>query len=163
MGETNDRAWHVGDYGPLGWAETAIKAAAFVCAYVAFAHALDRTLHAPDGIRIAELALLGVAEVGLAVAIADRLIEREAVALGFVGFNNAAHLGMLYALVAVSGPGGLVSLFCGLMLTGELVKIVWLRTTEFTVREVAPLVVQGLVLGYAVIYAVALVVWQFVK
>jgi hypothetical protein len=161
--DTSERAWHVGDYGPLGWAETAIKAVAFLCAYVAFVQALSRTLHSPSGIRIAELVLLGVAEAGLLVAIADRLTEREAVAMGFVCFNNAAHLGMLYALLAVPGPGGLVSLFCGLMLSGELVKVVWLRTSEFTVRDVAPMVVQGLVLGYAAIYAVALIVWQFLK
>jgi hypothetical protein len=160
---TSDRSWHVGDYGPLGWAETAVKAAAFVCAYIAFAHALDRSLHSPSGIRIAEFVLIGVAELGLLVAIGDRLIEREAVAMGFVLFNNAAHLGMLYALLAVPGPGGLVSLFCAFMLAGELVKIVWLETTEFTVRGVAPLVVQGLVIAYAGLYLVALLIWQFLK
>jgi hypothetical protein len=160
---TTDQAWHVGDYGPLGWVETAVKALAFACAYVAFAHALDRSLHAPTGIRVAELVLLGIAEVGLVAAIGDRLIEREAIAMGFVLLNNAAHVGMLYALLAVPGPGGLVSLFCGLMLTGELVKIVWLRTTEFTVREVAPLVVQGLVVAYAVVYLAALLIWEFLK
>jgi hypothetical protein len=158
-----DRSWHVGDYGPLGWAETAVKAVAFVCAYIALAHALDRTLHAPTGIRIVELVLIGVAELGLIAALGERLIEREAIAMGFVVFNNAAHLGMLYALLAVPGPGGLVSLFCGLMLTGEAIKLVWLRTSEFRVREIAPLVVQGLVAAYAVVYLVALIVWQFLK
>ncbi len=163
MTATPERTWHVGDYGPLGWAETAVKAAAFVCAYIAFAHALDRTLHSPDAIRIAELVLIGIAEVGLIAAIGERLIEREAIAMGFVVFNNAAHIGMLYALLAVPGPGGLVSLFCGLMLTGEAIKLVWLRTTEFRVREIAPLVVQGLVAAYAVIYLLALLIWQFLK
>ena len=163
MTATTDRAWHVGDYGPLGWAETAVKGVAFICAYIAFAHALDRTLHSPDGIRIAELVLIGIAEVGLLAAIGERLIEREAIAMGFVVFNNAAHIGMLYALLAVPGPGGLVSLFCGLMLTGEGIKLVWLRTTEFRVREIAPLVVQGIVVAYAVIYLVALLIWQFLK
>jgi hypothetical protein len=160
---TSDPSWHVGDYGPLGWAETAVKAAAFVCAYIAFAHALDRSLHSPAGIRIAELVLIGVAELGLLAAIGERLIEREAVAMGFVVFNNAAHAGMLYALFAVPGPGGLVSLFCGLMLAGEAIKLVWLRTSDFRVREIAPLVVQGLVAAYAVVYLVALLAWQFLK
>ena len=104
--------------------------------------------------------MLGVAEAGLVVAVRDRLIEREITAMGFVLFNNAAHLGMLYALLAKPGPGGLLSVFCALMLAGELTKIVWLRTTEFTVREMAPIVVQGIVVAYAVIYAVALVAWQ---
>jgi hypothetical protein len=152
--------WHVGEYGRLGWVETGIKAAAFLVAYTAFAHALDRSLHAPTVIKVFELALLGVAELGLLAAIGDRLIEREITAMGFVLFNNGAHIGMLYALLAAPGPGGLLSVFCGLMLGGELTKIVWLRTTEFTVREVAPMVVQGLVVAYAVVYGVALVAWQ---
>jgi hypothetical protein len=163
MAATGDRAWHVGNYEPLAWTETAVKAAAFVCAYIAFAHALDRTLHSPTGVRIAELVLLGVAELGLLAAIADRLIEREVIAMGFVLGNNAAHIGMLYALLALPGPGGLVSLFCGLMLTGEIVKIAWLRTTHFTVRELSTLVVQGLVVAYASIYLVALIIWQVLR
>ncbi len=157
---TGDRRWHVGDYGPLGWAETAAKAAAFLCAYIAFAHALGRDLHSPDGVHIVELALIGAAELGLLAAIGDRMIERELIALGFVLFNNAAHLAMLYALVAQPGPGGLLSVFCALMLTGELIKLIWLRTTGFTVREAAPLVVQGFVVAYAGVYSVALVLWQ---
>src|SRR3954471_14799961 len=86
---TNKHSWHIGDYHPLAWAETAVKAVAFVIAYVAFAHALDRGLHSPSGIRIAELALLGVAELGIVLTIVDRLIERELIAVGFVVFNNA--------------------------------------------------------------------------
>ena len=159
-GEPADVGWHVGEYGTLGWVETGIKAAAFLVAYTAFAHALDRSLHAPTVIKVFELALLGVAEAGLLVAVRDRVLEREITAMGFVLFNNAAHLGMLFALLVKPGPGGLLWLFCALMLGGELTKIVWLRTTEFTVREVAPMVVQGLVVAYAVVYGVALVAWQ---
>jgi hypothetical protein len=160
---TSDRTWHVGEYDLLGWAETAVKAVAFVVAYIALVHALDRSLHAPTGIRIVELLLIGVAELGLLAAIGDRLIERELIAIGFVVFNNVAHIGMLYALLAVPGPGLLLSAFCALMLGGELIKIAWLRETEYRVRDVAPMVVQGLVLGYAALYLVALLTWQFLK
>jgi hypothetical protein len=163
MAATPERTWHVGTYEPLAWAETAVKAVAFVVAYIAFVQALQRTLRSPDGIHIAELAFLGMAELGLLAAIGDRLIERELIAVGFVGFNNAAHLGVLYALLAVPGPGGLVSLFCLLMLTGEIVKIAWLRTTHFTVRELSALVVQGVVVAYASIYFAALIIWQFLR
>jgi hypothetical protein len=163
MAATPERTWHVGTYEPLAWAETAIKAVAFLIAYIAFVQALGRSPHSPDGIHIAELALLGVAELGLLAAVGDRLVERELIAVGFVGFNNAAHLGMLYALLAVPGPGGLVSLFCLLMLTGEIVKIAWLRTTHFTVRELSALVVQAVVVAYASIYLAALVTWQFLR
>ena len=65
MTATTEHSWHIGDYHPLAWAETAVKAVAFVVAYVAFVHALDRSLHSPSGVRIAELLLLGVAELGI--------------------------------------------------------------------------------------------------
>jgi hypothetical protein len=161
--ESADRAWHVGEYGALGWAETALKAAAFVCAYVAFVQALGRSLHSPNGIHIVELALIGVAELGLLAAIGDRLIERETVAMVFACLNNLAHLGVLYALLAVPGPGGLVSLFCGLMLAGEAVKLVWLEAEHVTMRGLSTLALQALVGGYALIYSAALVVWQFLR
>ncbi len=158
-----DRAWHVGEFGLLGWAETALKAAAFLVAYLAFAQALGRSLHSPDGVHIAELALLAVAELGLLAAIGDRLAEREAIAIAFVCFANAAHLGMLYALLAAPGPGGLVSLFCALMLAGEAVKLVWIEEEQVTMRGLSPLLLQAIVGGYALIYGVALVVWQFLR
>jgi hypothetical protein len=158
-----DRAWHVGEYGLLGWAETALKAAAFLIAYAAFAQALGRSFHSPNGIHVAELALLAVAELGLLAAIGDRLTERETIAMVFVCFNNAAHLAMLYALLAVPGPGGLVTLFCALMLGGEAVKLVWLEEHRVTMRGLSTLALQALVGGYALIYAVALVVWQFLR
>jgi hypothetical protein len=163
MAAAGERTWHVGTYEPLAWVETAVKAVAFVVAYIAFVQALGRTLHTPDGVHIAELAFLGVAELGLLAAVGDRLGERELIAVAFVACNNAAHLGMLYALLAVPGPGGLVSLFCLLMFTGEIVKIAWLRTSHFTVRELSALVVQGLVVAYAAVYLVALLVWQFLR
>jgi hypothetical protein len=156
------RQWHVGDYGPLGWAETSIKAAAFGVAFVALAHALGRDLVTPHGIHVFELILLGIAELGLIFAIGDRIIERELIAMGFVCVANAAHLGMLFALLADPGPGVLLSLFCALMFAGEVIKLRFLTTTGFSVRDVAPVVVQGLVVAYAVIYAVALIAWQFV-
>ena len=162
MTAVSDKGWHVGDYGRLGWAETAVKAVAFAIAFVALAHALDRELARPHGIHVFELLLLGVAELGLILAVGDRIVERELIAMGFVCIANAAHLGMLFALLADPGPGVLLSLFCAFMFTGEVIKLGFLRTTGFRVREVAPVVVQGLVVGYAAIYAVALVAWQFV-
>ena len=68
------KAWHVGDYGSLGWAETAVKAVAFAIAFVALAHALDRELVQPHGIHVFELVLLGVAELGLILAVGDRFV-----------------------------------------------------------------------------------------
>ena len=160
MTAATERTWHVGEYHPLAWAETAVKAIAFVIAYVAFVHALDRGLHSPSGIRIAELVLLGAAELGILIAIVDRVLERELIAVGFVVFNNAAHASMLYALLAIPGPGGLLSLFCAFMLGGELIKWRWLHETRPTMRQLTLMAAQAFVVAYAAIYLVALVFWQ---
>jgi hypothetical protein len=157
---TTERSWHIGEYHPLAWAETAVKAVAFVVAYVSFVHALDRSLHSPSGVRILELALLGVAELGILLTIVDRVLERELIAMGFVVFNNAAHASMLYALFAVPGPGGLLSIFCALMLGGELIKWRWLHKTRPKLRELSLMAAQAFVVAYAVIYLVALILWQ---
>jgi hypothetical protein len=160
MTAATERTWHVGEHHPLAWAETAVKAVAFVIAYIAFAHALDRGLHSPSGIRIAELALLGVAELGILVAVVDRIIERELIAVGFVVFNNAAHASMLYALLAIPGPGGLLSLFCAFMLGGELIKLRWLHAARPSMRQLTLMAAQAFVVAYAAVYLVALVFWE---
>jgi len=160
---TTERSWHIGEYHPLAWAETAVKAIAFVVAYVAFVHALDRSLHSPSGIRIVELALLGVAELGILLTMVVRVIERELIALGFAVFNNAAHASMLYALFAIPGPGGLLSLFCAFMLGGELIKWRWLHQTRPTLRELSLMAAQAFVVAYAAIYLVALIFWEVAK
>jgi hypothetical protein len=157
---TTEPAWHIGDYHPLAWAETAVKAVAFVIAYVAFVHALDRGLHSPSGIRIAELLLLGVAEVGILLTIVDRVLERELIAVGFVLFNNAAHASMLYALLAIPGPGGLLSLFCAFMLGGEVIKWRWLHEERPPMRHLSLMAAQAFVVAYAAIYLVALIFWE---
>ena len=160
MTATAEHGWHIGDYHPLAWAETAVKAVAFVVAYVAFVHALDRGLHSPSGIRIAELVLLGAAELGILLTIVDRVLERELIAIGFVLFNNAAHASMLYALLAIPGPGGLLSLFCALMLGGEVIKLRWLHQERPPLRQLTLMAAQAFVVAYAAIYLVALVFWE---
>ena len=163
MTATTERSWHIGEYHPLAWAETAVKAIAFVVAYVAFVHALDRSLQSPSGIRIVELLLLGVAELGILLTMVVRVIERELIALGFAVFNNAAHASMLYALFAIPGPGGLLSLFCAFMLGGELIKWRWLHQTRPTLRELSLMAAQAFVVAYAAIYLVALIFWEVAK
>ena len=45
------------------------------------------------------------------------------------------------------------------MLCGELVKIRFLRSTGFTVRNTPVSVVIGLTVAYALVYALAVLVW----
>ena len=152
-------AWHVARWGRLGWIETAVKSGAFLCAYVALATSITTGWSTPSGARVAELVLVGITTVGLLAAIGDRLLEREIIAMGFVVFNNLAHLALLTSLVTTAGPDQLLTAFALLMLSGELVKIRFLRSTGFTVRNTPASTVIGLTAAYAVLYTLAALVW----
>jgi hypothetical protein len=154
-------AWHVARWGTLGWIETGIKSLAFLCAYLALATSITTGWSTPNRVRIAELVLIGIATLGLLAAIGDRLVEREIVAMVFVGFNNLAHLAMLASLLTTAGPGRLLTTFAVLMLCGELVKIRFLHSTGFTVRNAPTSIVIGLTTAYALLYALAALVWMW--
>ena len=151
--------WHVARWGALGWIETGVKSSAFVCAYVALAGSMSTGWSTPDRVRVAELVLIGIATLGLLAAIGDRLREREIVAMVFVCFNNLAHLALLTSLVTTYGPGRLLTAFAVLMICGELIKIRFLRSTGFTVRDTPASIVIGLTAAYALVYALAALVW----
>lgn len=153
--------WHVARWGALGWIETGIKSLAFLCAYLALATSITTGWSAPDAVRIAELVLVGIATLGLLAAIGDRLLEREIVSMVFVCFNNLAHLALLASLLTTDGPGRLLTAFAVLMLCGEFVKIRFLRSTGFTVRNTPSSIVIGLTLAYALVYALAALVWMW--
>jgi len=75
--------------------------------------------------------------------------------MAFAILNNIGHWGMLYALTRTPGPGWLLALFAGLMLAGDLVKLAFLKTSDFTVRDTPKAALYGLtgfcVAGYALI------------
>lgn len=103
--------------------------------------------------RVAQIAILGVLCLGLLAAIVDRLVNREIVAMVFVILNNLGHMAMLTALLVHAGTDGHLVLFASLMLTGDVIKIVFLKTSDFTVRDTPRAVLFGLTLGYVVGYA----------
>ena len=151
--------WHVARWGAMGWIETGVKSCAFVCAYVALASSISTGWSTPRGVRIVELVLIGIATLGLMAAIGDRLLEREIFAMVFVCFNNLAHLALLVSLLTTAGPGRLLTAFALLMICGELVKIRFLHSTGFTVRNTPTATVIGLTAAYALVYALAALVW----
>lgn len=151
--------WHVARWGTLGWIETGVKSLAFLCAYVALASSITTGWSTPGGVRVAELVLIGIANAGLLAAIGDRLLEREIIAMVFVCFNNLAHLALLASLLTTAGPGNLLTAFAVLMTCGELIKIQFLRSTGYTVRNTPASIVIGLTAAYTFIYTLAALLW----
>ena len=82
------RQWHIGNYGPLGWLETALKAGAVVIGIRAGLAALQSGVIAlPEGTPLLQMIVLGVMALLLTIAIADRVIDREIIAMIFIIFN----------------------------------------------------------------------------
>lgn len=146
------KSWHIASWPPLAWLETVIKLIALALGISALFRAISAAgLALPSGLPLIQLIILALLSLGLLAAIFDRLADREIVAMIFVVLNNLGHWGMALALLtAVAAP---VALFAALMLLGDLIKLIFIRRHNFTVREVPPTVLYGLtstyILGYA--------------
>jgi hypothetical protein len=63
---------------------------------------------------------------------------------------------MVIAVAGEPGPGVLLPLFAGMMLVGDVVKLVFLKVHDFEVRDTPRAVLFGLTSGYVVGYLVLL-------
>ena len=153
--EATPRGWRVASWPPLAWLETAIKAIALVIGIAAGVSALSQGAFAvPGGLRLAQWGILIFLSLGLIAAIFDRIKGREIVAMIFVVANNLGHWGMVLTLAAGASPALLP--FAGLMLLGDLAKLLFLKRSGFTVSDVSRSVLYGLTLFYIVGYAAIL-------
>lgn len=146
------RSWRVGEWGALGWLETALKWAGVVVGVGALVSALDAPIDRASGVRLAQVVVLAVLSAGLLAAVADRLLEREVVGMAFIPAMLVGHVCMTVALARDEGLGAPLVAFAALMLAGDLVKLAFLATSGFTVREVPPAAVYGLTGAYAAGY-----------
>lgn len=119
---------------------------------------LDAPVDGAGGVRLAGTIVLAVLSLGLVAAIADRWADREIVGLVFILAMNVGHWSMLVALARDPDMGGFLLAFAGLMLSGDLVKLAFLATSDFTVRSVPSGVVYGLTGAYAIGYVVLIVI-----
>lgn len=156
MTDSSVRRWHISPWPPLAWLETAVKGVAQLIGIAVLFSAIGDHFRRPTGTRLAEVTLLAVLSLGLLAAIADRIADREIVAMAFVVPNIIAHWGVVIGLLTVPGPDGPVSAFFALMLLGEIVKLVFLRTSGFRVRDVSPRVVGALTIVYGLGYGILL-------
>lgn len=154
---TTSNAWHVAQWPPLAWLETAIKLIALGIGVGTAVSALNSgSFSFPTNLRLVQFIILAVLSLGLVAAIFDRLADREIVAMGFVILNNLGHWGMVLALATTNDLGRSVWLFAGLMLLGDLVKLWFIKVENFTVRDFPQRVLYGLTLVYVVGYALIL-------
>jgi len=153
--------WHVAPMGWLEWLETGLKAAAMAIAFVLIARAIaSGALSFSAGSADMQARILRWMAIALAIAIVDRLQQREITSIVFVVVNDLAHWSMYLALLNGLSPAAPVVAFCALMAAGDVTKIVFFSTTGYTVRGLPrPLLIGGVVafvVGYLVILALSL-------
>jgi hypothetical protein len=149
----NSKKWHISDWSVLGWIETILKIIAFVFAgMIVFPAIQSGNFHFPPlGLFLIIQILLSL---GLFVAIFDRLKEKEIIAMVFIIMNNLAHWGIVYSLFTQVNNSLYLLLFFIFMLVGDLVKIIFIKTSNFTVRDLSKSVLYGLTFFYIVGYSI---------
>jgi hypothetical protein len=155
--EGQARQWRVEPWPSLAWLQMGIKLAGIVIGLVALEQALAAgRFGLPADLRLVQLGALVARSMGLLAILWDRCIEREVVSLIFVLLNTLGHAGMIVSLVGRPGPSWLLLAFALLMLAGEAVNLVYLRTHEVSLRNTPRAALFGLVSFYVVCYLVVL-------
>ena len=150
--------WYVAPMSRLEWLETGAKMAAMVVAFSTFARAFDPGgLATPSGAQGIQSRILFWMAVGLAVAILDRLQQRELFSIGFVVVNDLAHWAMYLSLVSGLSAAVPVVAWCALMMMGDLAKLRFFATSGYTVRGAPKPLLLGGVAAFVVAYGVVLV------
>ncbi|MAT41001.1 MAG: hypothetical protein CL609_01580 [Anaerolineaceae bacterium] len=149
----NSKKWHISDWSILGWVETILKIIAFIFAGMIIFPAIQF-----GNIQIPSLGLFLIIQIllslGLFVAIFDRLKEKEIIAMVFIIVNNLAHWGIVYSLFTQVNHSLYLLLFFVFMLVGDLVKIIFIKTTNFTVRDLPKSALYGLTIFYIIGYSI---------
>ena len=159
MSTSPSRSWHVDSWPTLALLETLLKLAALVIGIVAGVRAvITPDFQLAQGWQLTQFIILLLLSLGLLAAIGDRWTDKEIVAMVFVVINNLGHWGMLVTLVVVPWPANTLLLFAGLMLLGDLVKLLFIRVHQFTVRAYPSSLLIGLTLFYVVGYLLIIVI-----
>lgn len=159
--EPPSKSWYIAQWPTLAWIETVIKLVGLIIGTVVGIRAITSgTFQSPTGSTWAQFILLGLLSLGLLAAIYDRILEREIIAMGFVILNNLGHWGMTLSLLSIPKPSQALLAFSLLMLTGDVVKLIFLKVYDFKVRDTPRMVMYTLTGFYATGYLIiALIEW----
>lgn len=126
--------WWMNRWPLLGWLETFVKIAAWIAVPYIPGRRVERIPSLSPQVAV-ELSIMLLASILLAVAIIDRLVYREIISMIFVFPNNWAHWSVTMALYH-NGRDGLngkyFRIFCWLMLTGDVVKLLFFAVHDFS-------------------------------
>ena len=150
--------WWLNKWPTLAWIETFVKIAAWLWVPSAIGPVRQGATGIHSAERIMQTVIMGIASALLACAIIDRLVYREVISMIFVLPNNAAHWGIFYALLRGSIDTYAYRYFLYLMLTGDVVKLLFFIVHGFEIKLVAKSVIYTLVALFAAMYAACLAI-----
>lgn len=140
-----EKKWYFGNWLLLGWIETGVKIFAFMFAYVLFYNALSNgEFVIPHGKILIVWIIQIFLSIGLLAAIFDRYKNKEIFAMIFVLFNNLAHWSIVISILNAANLSINLIFFYGLMLVGDIVKMIFLKTSNFKVDGVSQIVLFAL-------------------
>lgn len=153
--------WWLNRWPILGWLETFVKIAAWC--FVPFIYASPKQPLAEvsqlTGLTptfATQTFLMFIATFGMALAILDRLNYRELISILFVIPNNWAHWSLFLAMYK-NGRSSLnvryFRMFFGLMLAGDLIKLLFFAVHDFKRLGISRFAVYFLVSCYVVLYS----------
>lgn len=148
--------WWLNKWPTLAWIETFVKIAAWLWVPAAIAPARQGVTGVHSAERLIQTLIMGAASLLLAMAIVDRLLYREIISMIFVFPNNVAHWAVFYALVRGAVDTYAYRYFLCLMLTGDVVKLVFFVVHGFEIKLVLKSVLYFLVALFAAMYAACL-------
>ncbi|MDD2353359.1 MAG: hypothetical protein PHX56_07390 [Atribacterota bacterium] len=130
--------WYIHNWTFLGWVETIIKTIAIIIGILSFYLSFDsQDWVIPSGVQLVQLLVLGLLSLGIFFAIFNRWKNKEIISMFFVILNNIGHWGMFLSLLRDTGWFYL-PYFALLMMLGDLVKILFLKQTGYTERNILP-------------------------
>lgn len=134
--------WWLNRWPLLGWLETGLKVLAWF--YSSYVGIETVPIHKPKygsepAVFVLQTFLMCGGTTLLTLAVVDRLRYREVVSMIFVFPNAWAHWVVVSAMLRL-GPAGLQArnfrMFCWLMLSGDIVKLLFFAVHDFTMLEV---------------------------
>lgn len=157
----NRGTWYLAPMSCLEWLETILKCVAIIIALVTFVREFTPgDLRQPTGAAGTQSRILMWMAIALAIAIIDRLQQRELLSIGFVVMNDLAHWAMYLSFLSGLTAMGAVIAYCALMMAGDIAKIAFFATSGYTVRGAPrPLLLVGVgafVIAYGVVLVLAL-------
>ncbi|KAL6073188.1 hypothetical protein QOT17_005155 [Balamuthia mandrillaris] len=156
-GILGDKTWRCEKYGPLGWAESLLRAMAIGVALASIS-IYDASYREYGPEKKAQQAFLGIIASIQVIWLLQRVVEREIFGIVLNSFHMVVHWVLFMVLFRSEDPGAFVFTFCFLNIMAEYVRMMFLFVmNEYDVIWLPKLLLYFLSFCLALFYLVILI------